>query len=128
MAHTKEDADGCWIWTGRINNRGYPVITVRVPGKKNPVKVYAHRAMLEISTGFRFPFDEAGHFNCHKPLCIHPDCLEIQTKAHNLADRRGYAVKDSKACWIPTLFPIEEETEFEHDHPRPSGPAGDCPF
>jgi hypothetical protein len=103
VANTRVDADGCWIWTGATGSNGYPRFTERRPGCPHPVKTAAHRRMLEITTGWLFPFDEAGHYRCFKPLCIRPDCLEIQTPAENLSDRRGY-----KACegrMIPVLFP-----------------------
>lgn len=102
VANTREDEDGCWIWTGRTNGR-YPVFCERQPGKLHPVKRYAHRAMLEEVTGWLFPFDEAGHYRCFKPLCIRPDCLRIETPAENLSTRRGYAPCEGRL--IPVLFP-----------------------
>lgn len=102
VANTEEDADGCWIWKGRTH-RGYPVFTQREPGRPHPVKRYAHRAMLEEVTGYLFPFDEAGHYRCFKPACIHPDHLRIETSAENLSSRRGYAPCAGR--WIPVLFP-----------------------
>lgn len=102
VANTKVDDDGCWIWTG-ATSKGYPRFTERHPGCPHPVKVAAHRRMLEITTGYLFPFDEAGHYRCFKPLCIRPDCLRIETKAENLSDRRGY--KPCEGRMIPVLFP-----------------------
>jgi len=101
-ANTVEDDDGCWIWQGRTN-KGYPVFTRRVPGRAHPVPVYAHRVMLEETTGYLFPHDEAGHYRCFKPLCIRPDCLRIETQAENLSARRGYAPCAGR--WIPVLYP-----------------------
>lgn len=103
VANTTVDDDGCWLWTGRTNRSGYPVFTQRLPGHPHPVKRYAHRAMLEEVTGWLFPFDEAGHWRCYKPRCIHPDHLRIETPAENLSGRRGYA--ECKGRWIPVLFP-----------------------
>src|SRR5690349_15111551 len=93
IANTAEDDAGCWLWQGRVNNQGYPVFAERVEGSTFPVTTYAHRAMLEEWHGYYFPHDEAGHATCYKPVCIRPGCLEVQTRAHNLAERRGYAVR-----------------------------------
>lgn len=103
VANTRVDEDGCWIWTGSVR-RHYPSLCVRRNGK--PQAISAHRKMLEISTGWLFPFDEAGHYHCFKPLCIHPDHLRIETAAENLSTRRGY--KPCEGRWIPVLFPTPE--------------------
>lgn len=133
VANTREDGDGCWIWTGRTNGR-YPVFTQRQDGKPHPVKLYAHRAMLEEVTGWLFPFDEAGHYRCFKPLCIHPGHLRIETQAENLATRRTAPAGDV-GCWIPTLFPtarrqaleaIDAHLDWCDAHPGPL--ADDPPF
>lgn len=103
VANTRVDEDGCWIWTGHISSRGYGRLAIRVKGKPHPVNHAAHRLMLEETTGWLFPFDEAGHYRCFKPACINPDHLRIETKGENLSTRRGYASFDH--CPIPVLFP-----------------------
>lgn len=104
VANTEEADNGCWLWTGRTNrSNGYPVFTAREPGAPHPVKRYAHRAMLEETTGYLFPFDQAGHYRCFNPLCINPDHLRIETTAENLSSRRGYAPCQGR--WLPVLFP-----------------------
>jgi len=113
IANTKVDEDGCWIWFGRLSRDGYPMFTERFEDAPHPVKLYAHRAMLEEWHGYHFPHDEAGHTRCYKPACIRPDCLEIQTRAHNLAERRGYEVKTIRASWIPVLYPTAAREEAE---------------
>jgi len=110
VANTVEDEDGCWIWTGQTR-RGYPRMSMRVPGRRSPIQVAAHRVMLEEWTGFYFPFDEGGHYRCFKPLCIRPHCLRVETKAENLSGRRGYA--EAKGRWIPVLFPTPARIEAE---------------
>lgn len=108
VANTRVDEDGCWIWTGAVRKH-YPSLCVRVNGK--PRAISAHRKMLEISTGWLFPFDEAGHYRCFKTLCIHPDHLRIETVAENLSTRRGY--KPCEGRWIPVLFPTPERLRDE---------------
>ena len=102
VANTRVDDNGCWIWTGAVR-KGYPSFTQRIPGRPHPVATQAHRAMLEISTGYLFPFDEAGHYLCFTPLCIRPCHLRVETPAENLSARRGYAPCEGRL--IPVLFP-----------------------
>lgn len=108
VANTRVDEDGCWIWTG-AKRRQYPSLNIRVDGKHQTVS--AHRKMLEISTGWLFPLDEAGHWHCFKPLCIHPDHLRIESVAENLSTRRGY--KPCQGGLIPVLFPTPERLRDE---------------
>lgn len=101
-----DDPKSCWLWTGP-SSKGYPQVCVRRPGggrQANPHTRGAHRVMLEEWTGYYFPFDEAGH-KCGNTMCINPLHLEIQTKAHNLAERRGFAAPVAGKSWIPVLFP-----------------------
>ncbi len=113
VANSEPEHDGanaCWLWKGSVRAH-YPAITVRSPVTGRPVSVAAHRLMLQLIHEALFPFDEAGH-NCFHSLCIRPDHLEIQTKAHNLSERRNRA-PGVEGCWIPTLFPIPDP------HPEP---------
>ena len=102
----------CWEWTGHVTGH-YPKITLRTD--RGPRSFWAHRLMLEEVLRCYFPFDEAGHL-CNNPTCINPDHLEVQTRAYNLAQRRGYA---SPKCegkpWIPVLFPWDEVRELAWD-------------
>jgi len=128
-----DDPSSCWLWTGSVNREnGYPRLTVRVPGCKHPVRIYAHRAMLEEFHDIEFPFDEAGH-TCHQPLCISPHHLEVQTRAYNMMDRRGCGDFNYTGCMIPTIFPRNEDIERRIDdwfEGRHDGPAqiSECPF
>lgn len=99
-----DNEQACWLWAGNVSHNGYPQMTVRIPGKPHPVALRAHRVMLEEVLGAEFPFDEAGHL-CYAAACINPDHLEVQAPAFNLADRRGYAARETDARMIPVLFP-----------------------
>lgn len=99
--HAPDSDNGCWIWAGCLRN-GYGAVTVRMPGRKNPVRRAAHRVMLEEILDMEFPLDEGGHL-CYDTRCANPDHLEVQTRLFNLSDRRGYA--GSEGCMIPVLFP-----------------------
>lgn len=120
------DPGSCWIWTGSVGSGGYPQICVRKP--EGPRNVQAHRAMLEEFHDIVFPFDEAGH-RCGNPLCISPLAghLEVQTRAHNMAEQRSFGVTNTEKCWIPVLFPRSSGPPLEHEL-SPARVGVECPF
>ena len=76
--------DGCWIWTGKDNGKGYGYICTE--GKVQ----YVHRLSWELYRG-SIP---KGYCVCHKcdvPSCINPDHLFVGTKGDNNRDmqRKG---------------------------------------
>lgn len=122
----EDDAHSCWLWTGSLR-KGYPSVGVRREGRC--VSLNACRVMLEEVHQIDFPFDEAGHL-CNEPLCINPAHLEVQTRAHNLCDRRGYAANGSQDSWIPILFPRIDPLQLAADRAwdSPGEPSPACPF
>lgn len=104
-----DNPQSCWLWVGAVT-AGYPRFSYRESGSKqrHPKKKLATRAMLEEVHGISFPLDEAGHLpGCQHSRCINPDHLEVQTKAHNMAQRWGQMSKgEAHSCWIPVLFPV----------------------
>jgi hypothetical protein len=85
-----DDDTGCWLWTRRVNNNGYPVMAVRIKGRKNPVPMFAHRVSCELFNG---PPPEPEHEAAHDVLCpfrhcCHPEHLRWATTRENAADRR----------------------------------------
>lgn len=129
VANTKlaipDDPNSCWLWTGHMSCR-YPKVTVRVDGK--PKSFWAHRVMLQEYLDVLFPFDEAAH-TCYEPRCINPRHLEVQTRAHNLAERRGCAAPDKGKSWIPVLFPRSQWLDDLLESEGVAYTAGEpCPF
>jgi len=101
VSNTRVEGE-CWIWTGKASR--YPKMNVWFDGKHKTLNV--HRVVLEITTGWLFPFDEAGHFHCFNPLCVNPEHLRIETPAENKSTRRGYKECDGRL--IPVLFPTDD--------------------
>lgn len=126
VANTKVDARGCWVWTGYAR-AGYPALAIRVPGRRTPKTIAAHRAMLEEFHDIVFPFDEAAHL-CYNPMCINPNHLEVQTKAHNLGERRGYVPPANGKPWIPVLFPRSAWLEDLLEREGVAHDTEECPF
>lgn len=77
---------GCWLWTGRINNRGYGLTSQTRPGA--PATASAHRVSYETFVG---PIPEGLQIDhlCNVPICINPEHLEPVTEPEN--HRRKWA-------------------------------------
>jgi len=77
------DVNGCWIWTGDKNKKGYGRLTVQSNNIKK--KVRAHRVSYEVYNG---PIPQ-GMLVCHScdiPSCINPQHLWLGTAKENAAD------------------------------------------
>ncbi|RRD03205.1 HNH endonuclease [Arachnia propionica] len=86
----RDGGDGCWVWQGAVNNKGYGTTTrPRTPGQKGRSgRVYAHRLAWEESSG---PIPEGlvvDHI-CHNRRCINPLHLRLATPGQNLENRKG---------------------------------------
>lgn len=126
VANTVESGE-CWLWTGKTSKAGYPKINIWHEGRTRTVR--AHRLMLELVHGWLFPHDEAGHWVCRNPSCIHPHHLRVETAAENLSSRVGY--KPCAGSWIPVLYPTAERLLQEAADDAWDGvgaTTGPCPF
>lgn len=70
-------ADGCWVWTGSTNSRGYGQITINKKSKK------AHRVMYELIRGTIPDGMELDHL-CRVKSCVNPEHLEAVTHSENI--------------------------------------------
>lgn len=82
-----EKTDGCWIWRGYKNSRGYGAFSFRY--KENGIKKFAsyraHRIAYELLIGEIAD----GYVACHKcdnPSCVNPDHIFIGTSLDNYRD------------------------------------------
>jgi hypothetical protein len=75
LANLRE-SNGCWVWTGQVNNKGYGQMSFE--GRKQPTHRIAYRLLRgPIPAGL-----ELDHL-CRVPLCFNPDHLEPVTHAEN---------------------------------------------
>lgn len=82
-----EYGQGCWVWTGAVNDSGYGVIW---DGTR---LVYAHRLAYRLMRGEMPAGMEADHL-CGKRSCVNPGHLEAVTHLVNVrraAARRSAA-------------------------------------
>ncbi|WP_125921833.1 HNH endonuclease signature motif containing protein [Hymenobacter lapidarius] len=91
-----DKTEGCWNWTGALNNAGYGMISDRAgaaPGSSTAKR--AHRLSYKMLKG---PIPEGGHVlhSCDNRKCVNPAHLSIGTNEDNIADRVGKGRSYSK--------------------------------
>lgn len=88
-----EAPNGCWEWTGNLNDSGYGVITAVNHGY---TMARVHRIMFERENGDIPDGMEVRH-KCDNPPCVNPDHLVLGTHADNMRDmaERGRALRET---------------------------------
>lgn len=86
--------EGCWLWTGWKNNKGYGMLTER--GKH----VLAHRMMWESINGPIPSGMELDHL-CRNTLCVRPDHLEAVTHRENILRGAGPIPRNARKTHCP---------------------------
>jgi hypothetical protein len=86
--------DGCWVWTGAKNSRGYGSISVTGRG------LLAHRYIFELAFG---PIPEGMTLDhmCERTSCVHPYHLNVETSADNTRLRFTRHVQPREA-YVPS--------------------------
>lgn len=96
-AKVQVSADGCWLWTGALNSRGYPCFGIR--GRSQLAHRVAYWTLVApIPAGM-----ELDHL-CRVPRCVNPAHLEPVTRAENV--RRELAANLPTNC--PQGHPYDE--------------------
>jgi hypothetical protein len=89
--------DGCWIWTGPLNRKGYG--HAQVDGTKHT----AHRAVYVAQRGAVLEGMHVDHL-CHVTSCVNPDHMEIVTAQVNNQRKRAAKLTKQDAADIRASF------------------------
>lgn len=85
-----DEATGCWLWTARVNNQGYPTMSVRLPSRETPYTLFAHRVSLEVFKRPPREGEEAAHHPAKCPdhrHCVNPQHLRWASRSENELDK-----------------------------------------
>jgi hypothetical protein len=83
------DSEGCWLWTGELNAKGYGYMRAKIYGK---IHRRVHRISFMAWKG-PIPNGYAVHHACAKRSCFNPSHLQLVTEADNnveMLQRQAY--------------------------------------
>lgn len=102
------DGNGCWIWQGTVDKRGYGRKSYRF--KSSGRGVLVHRYLYQLLHGIELRRDQFLCHTCDVPRCCNPDHLWIGTNGEN---QRDAALKgrhqETKKTHCPKGHPYNEE-------------------
>ena len=76
--------NGCWLWTGCCDKKGYGIFTYRPDGV---VHQRAPRVAFHLYKGKRLGWLESACHTCDTPGCVNPEHLFCGTHRQNMLDK-----------------------------------------
>jgi hypothetical protein len=111
----KVDRSGtCWLWTSKINNRGYGLFSL------NGRMVAAHRVAYELLVGpipEGHDVDHVRERGCVNRHCVNPSHLEPVTHRENLLRGSGFAAVNAAKTHCPRGHEYTPENTYVNPHP-----------
>jgi hypothetical protein len=105
------DGDGCWLWLGKDNGRGYGQLWV--DGRT----VAAYRFSYELHVGPIADGYELDHL-CRNRLCVNPTHLEPVTHRENMLRGSGFPAFNAAKTHCPHGHEYTPENTYHHPRPR----------
>lgn len=96
------NGNGCWIWTGPMDAKGYGFVGFKGKDRR------AHRVSYETFIG-PIPTGLVICHECDTPSCINPNHLRADTMKGNMADRDSRGRRDVKGEQIGTSVLTEDQ-------------------
>lgn len=106
----RKHADGCWEWTGQINDDGYGRFgkAPRPDGRSSYAHRFSYQAMVgDIPEGMQVdhrchdPKVCPGGDSCTHRRCVNPDHLEVVEPVANVLRSNGLAAKNAAKTTCP---------------------------
>ena len=97
--------NGCWIWTGKVQNAGYGQMSVF--GGIAP----AHRVSYELYVG-AIPEGLVIDHLCRRRLCVNYAHLEAVTARENILRGEGLAAKNARKTHCPQGHPYDSGNTY----------------
>ena len=109
LRRVKVDANGCWIWQGRLSARGYASIRV-----DRSWSTSAHRASYFLAHGYVENNLDIDHL-CRVTSCVNPDHLEAVTHRENILRGDTFAARHAAKTHCPKGHPLSKNNLVEYD-------------
>ena len=108
LAKVRKEKDGCWIWLGHKDKRGYGQTSLR--GRD-----WAHRIFYRHFKGQIPEGTEIDH-KCNTPSCVNPKHLQAISHRENQLRGRSWVGKNARKTHCPKAHPYSKRNTYINPH------------